>query len=316
MRVMVIGASGAVGTRLVAQLAGQGHEVTGTFTSPGHDSRVRALGAQPVALDLLDPAAVSTAVRDAQPDAIIHQATALASARFSRSLDKTFAPTNELRTAGTDNLLAAAREAGVRRIIAQSFAPYRYLREGSLIKNEDDPLDPCPPPSARLTFAAMTHVDEAVTAAGGIVLRYGGFYGIPDSMTRAVRKRQNPIIGAGTGIMPFIHLNDAACAAALALSREGPAIYNITDDEPAAMSEWLPVLASALGARPPFRAPAWAARLMVGEEMARMSLECRGASNARAKKELGWTLRYPSWRQGFAASYGSSEGGRDPAEKA
>jgi nucleoside-diphosphate-sugar epimerase len=315
MRVMIIGASGAVGTRLVTQLTGQGHEVIGTFRSPAGAGRIRALGAQPVALDLLDPAAVTGAVRQAQPEAIIHQATALASARFSRSLDKTFAPTNELRTAGTDNLLAAAREAGVRRIIAQSFAPYRYLRAGSLIKNEDDPLDPSPPRSARQTFAAMMHVDEAVTAAGGIVLRYGGFYGLPDSMTRAVRRRQNPIIGAGTGIMPFIHLDDAASATALALDHEGPAVYNVTDDDPAPMSEWLPVLASALGARPPFRAPAWVARLMVGEEMTRMSLECRGASNARAKKELGWTLRYPSWRQGFAASYGTSERGRDLAGK-
>jgi len=303
MRVMIIGATGAIGIRLARQLADQGHEVIGTHRSPNKADQVRALGAQPVELDLLDLGAVRKAVLEAQPDAIVHEATALASSGFSRSLDRGFAPTNRLRTEGTDNLLAAASEAGVRRLIAQSFAPYRYIREGSWVKTEDDPLDPDPPKTARQTFAAMTHVDQAFTSAGGVVLRYGGFYGDADSMTKAVGKRQYPLLGSGTGITPFIHLDDAASATALALDHDGPAVYNITDDDPAPMSEWLPGLASALGAKRPFRIPSWAAKPIMGGEMVRMSLECRGASNAKAKKELGWTLRYPSWREGFAASF-------------
>jgi 2-alkyl-3-oxoalkanoate reductase len=303
MRVMVIGASGAIGTRLLPQLTGRGHEVIGTFRSPGRAERVRALGAQPVALDLLDPGAVARAVRETEPEAIIHQATALASMRFSRSLDRSFAATNRLRTDGTDALLAAARQAGVRRFIAQSFAPYRYIREGGMVKTEDDPLDPRPPAMMRETTAAMNHLDQAVTEAGGIALRYGGFYGAPDVMTKAVRKRQYPMVGEGSGVMPFIHLDDAAAATVLALDHQGPAIYNIVDDEPAPMSEWLPALADALGAKPPRRVPSWLAGLIAGRGMVTMAAESRGASNARAKKELGWTLRYPSWREGFTASY-------------
>jgi nucleoside-diphosphate-sugar epimerase len=304
MRVMVVGASGAIGTRLVPQLTRRGHEVIGTSRSPGKAEKLRVLGAQPLTLDLLDASAVRTAVLQTQPDAIIHEATALANAPMSRSLDKMFMGTNRLRTEGTNNLLAAALEAGVRCLVGQSFAPYRYVREGSAVKTEDDPLDPNPPMSARQTFAAMRHLDEVCLDAGGVVLRYGGFFGDPDATTRRVGKRQSPIIGAGTGIMPFVHLEDAASATALALERDGPAVYNITDDEPATMNEWLPALASALGARRPFRLPGWAGKLVVGGEMVKMSLECRGASNAKAKKELGWTLRYPSWRQGFTASYG------------
>jgi nucleoside-diphosphate-sugar epimerase len=214
VRVMVFGASGAIGTRLVPQLTGRGHEVTGTFRSPGKAGALRALGAQPIAVDMLDASAVRKAVFAAQPEAIIHEATALANAGFSASLDKTFAVTNQLRTEGTDNLLAAAREAGVRRLVAQSFAPFRYQRSGSVVKTEDDPLDPNVPTSARQTFAAMAHVDRAFLDAGGVVLRYGGFYGKPDSTTRAISKRRYPILGAGTGIMPFIHLDDAATATA------------------------------------------------------------------------------------------------------
>jgi len=304
MRVMVVGASGAIGASLVPQLTRRGHEVIGTFRSPGKAERLRALDAQPVALDLLDASAVRKAVFEAQPDAIIHEATALANASMSRSLDKMFAGTNRLRTEGTDNLLAAAREAGVNRLVAQSFAPFRYIREGGAVKTEDDPLDPNPPKSARQTFAAMAHVDKAFLDAGGVVLRYGGFYGLPDSTTKAVSKRQYPILGAGTGITPFVHLDDAASATVLALEHDGPALYNIADDDPAAMNDWLPALASALGAKRPFRLPGGIANLVMGREMVKMSLECRGASNAKAKKELGWTLRYPSWRQGFPASYG------------
>jgi nucleoside-diphosphate-sugar epimerase len=306
MRVFVAGASGAIGTQLVPQLIDQGHEVIGTFRSPGHDQRVRALGAEPVALDLLDPGAVRRAVLAARPDAIIHQATALADVRFGRSLDRSFGPTNRLRTEGTDALLAAAREADVRRFVAQSFASYRYAREGGPVKTEDDRLDPDPPAMAAQTNAAMRHLDEAVTAAGGIALRYGGFYGADnDGLVNPVRKRQFPIIGAGGGISSFIHLDDAAAATVLALEHDGAGLYNIVDDEPAPMSEWLPALAAALGAKPPRHVPLWLARLVAGKGMVMMAVGSRGASNAKAKRELGWTLRYPSWREGFPAAYGA-----------
>jgi 2-alkyl-3-oxoalkanoate reductase len=304
MRVFVAGASGAIGTWLVPQLIEHGHEVIGTFRSPGNAERVRALGAEPLALDLLDVTAVREAVLKAQPEAIIHQATALASARFGRSLDRSFAATNRLRTEGTDALLAAAREAGVRRFVAQSFASYRYAREGGPVKTEDDRLDPDPPAMARKTNTAMRHLDEAVTNAGGVALRYGGFYGAPnDGLVGPVRKRQFPIIADGGGISSFIHLHDAAAATVLALGHDGSGLYNIVDDEPAPMSEWLPALAAALGAKPPRHVPLWLARLVAGKGMVMMAVGSRGASNAKAKRELGWTLRYPSWRRGFPAAY-------------
>jgi 2-alkyl-3-oxoalkanoate reductase len=282
--------------------------VIGTFHSPASAERVRALGAEPVALDLLDAQAVLRAVRQAKPEAIVHQATALAGVRFGRSLDRTFGPTNRLRTEGTDALLAAAREAGVRRFVAQSFASYRYAREGGPVKTEDDPLDPSPPAMARETNAAMRHLDEAVTAAGGIALRYGGFYGAAnDGLVKPVRKRQFPVIGAGEGISSFIHLDDAAAATVLALEHDGAGLYNIVDDEPAPMREWLPALASALGAKPPRHVPLWLAGLVAGKGAVMMSVESRGASNAKAKRELGWTPRYPRWRQGFIAAYGRAD---------
>jgi nucleoside-diphosphate-sugar epimerase len=304
MRVFVAGASGAIGTWLVPQLIEHGHEVIGTFRSPGNAERVRALGAEPLALDLLDATAVREAVLKAQPEAIIHQATALANVRFGRSLDRSFAATNRLRTEGTDALLAAAREAGVRRFVAQSFASYRYAREGGPVKTEEDRLEPDPPAMARETNAAMRHLDEAVTNAGGIALRYGGFYGASnDGLVGPVRKRQFPIIADGGGISSFIHLHDAAAATVLALGHDGAGLYNIVDDEPAPMSEWLPALAAALGAKPPRHVPLWLARLVAGKGMVMMAVGSRGASNAKAKQELGWTLRYPSWRQGFPAAY-------------
>src|SRR6202167_1199599 len=317
MRVFVAGASGAIGTRLVPQLIEQGHEVTGTFRSAGHGDRVRALGAEPVALDLLDAAAVREAVLRAEPDAIIHQATALTGVRFGRSLDRAFAPTNRLRTEGTDALLAAAREAGVRRFVAQSFASYRYAREGGMVKTEDDPLDPAPPAAARETNAAMRHIDQAVTEAGGIALRYGGLYGAPDDgLIGPVRKRQFPIVGDGAGITSWIHLDDAAAATVLALGHDGPGLYNVVDDEPAAVREWLPVLAGALGARPPRHVPAWLARLIAGEGAVMMGTQSRGASNARAKRELGWTLRYPTWRAGFVATHAAATSTKGAASNA
>jgi nucleoside-diphosphate-sugar epimerase len=300
MRVLVVGATGAIGGRLVPRLAERGHTVAGTSRSAAKAGLLRSLGAEPVTLDALDGAAVGKAIAAAHPDAIIYQATALAGARFGRSLDKAFAQTNRLRASGTDNVIAAAREAGVRKLIAQSFAPYRYAHGGPLASTEDDPLLADPPASASQTFAAMAHLDEAVTRAGGIALRYGGFYGDPDQMIAAVRRRQYPLIGDGGGIMSFIHLDDAAAATVLALEDGGPGIYNITDDEPAPMRDWLPALAAAVGAKPPRRFPEWAGRLVMGKGLSVMS-ESVGASNARAKKDLGWDLQYPTWREGFRA---------------
>jgi nucleoside-diphosphate-sugar epimerase len=315
MRVFVAGASGAIGSRLVRQLIDRGHQVVGTYNSPGNAERVRALGAEPVQLNLLDPRAVRKAVLDARPDAIVHQATALADVRFSRNLDRTFAQTNRLRTEGTDALLGAAREAGVRRFVAQSFASARYARVGGPIKTEDDPLDPTPLPSTQETNAAMRYLDQAVTEAGGIALRYGGFYGAAnDGLVEPVRKRFLPIVGDGEGVSSFVHLDDAAAATVLALEHGEPGVYNIVDDEPAPAREWLPVLASVLGAKPPRHVPRWLARLIGGDAAVMMGTESRGASNAKAKRELAWTLRYPSWRQGFVAAYGSTAtaDGRSP----
>jgi 2-alkyl-3-oxoalkanoate reductase len=306
MRVFVAGASGAIGSRLVPQLIDRGHEVIGTFNSPGSAERVRRLGAQPVALDLLDAEAVRKAVLEAAPDAIAHQATALANARFTRNLDRSFTETNRLRIEGTDALLDAACEAGVSRFVAQSFASMRYARVGDPVKTEADRLDPSPLAGMRETTAAMRHLDEVVTDAGGIALRYGVFYGADnDGLVEPVRKRQFPIIGQGGGVWSFIHLDDAAAATALALEQNRIGIYNIVDDEPAPVREWLPVLADALGAKPPRRFPRWLARLFAGEAGATMGTEARGASNAKAKRDLGWTPRHPSWREGFRAAYGN-----------
>ena len=305
MRVFVAGASGAIGTRLVPQLSDAGHEVIGTHHSPSSANLLRTLGAKPVLLDLLDARAVRKAVLENEPEAIVHQATALGNLKFGRNFDKMFAKTNALRTKGTDALLAAAREASVRRFIAQSFASYRYAREGGPVKTEDDPLDPDPLPTTRETQAAMRYLDQTVSDAGGVALRYGGFYGAAnDGLVEPVRKRQFPIVGDGGGVSSFIHLDDAASATVIALEHDGPAIYNIVDDEPAPVREWLPVLAQALGAMPPRRVPRWLARLIAGEAAVMIGTEARGASNAKARRDLGWTLRYPSWRQGFAEVYG------------
>src|SRR5512133_3431940 len=306
MRVLLVGASGAIGTRLVPQLIEHGHEVVGTVRSPANVERVRALGAEPVVLDLLDPRGVRKAVIEAEPEAIVHEATALGDAAWGRNFDKVFAGTNALRTKGTDALLAAARDAGVRRFVAQSFASYRYLREGGPVKTEDDPLDPTPPANARESWAAMDYLDRKVTEAGGIILRYGVFYGAPnDGLIEPVRKRQYPIVGEGGGFTSWIHLDDAAEATVLALEHDRAAIYNVVDDEPAPVREWLPVVAQALGAKPPRRFPTWLARLFAGEAAVVMGTTARGASNAKAKRELGWTPRYPSWRYGFWEAYAS-----------
>jgi nucleoside-diphosphate-sugar epimerase len=312
MRVFVAGASGAIGTRLVPQLIDAGHEVIGTFRSPGSAERLRALGAEPVALDLLDARAVRKAVLEAEPVAIVHQATALTGVRFSRNLDRSFVQTNRLRTEGTDALLAAARDAGVHRFVAQSFASMRYAREGGPVKTEDDPLDPNTLAGMRESDAAMRYLDKLVTDASGIALRYGIFYGASnDGLVEPVNKRQFPIVGEGSGLSSFIHLGDAAAATVLALERGEPGVYNVVDDEPAPVREWLPVLAEVLAAKPPRRFPRWLARLFAGEVAVMLGTEARGASNAKAKRELGWELRYPSWRQGFVAAYASPA----PAER-
>jgi len=304
MRVFLTGGSGVLGQRLIPHLRAAGHDVVATARSAAGMERIRALGAQGLTLDLLDPQAVRRAVLDVRPEAILHEATALAGGTDFRRFDRTFYVTNLLRTQGTDNLLAAAREAGTQRFLAQSFAGWPYAREGGPVKTEEDPLDPHPAASMRETLDAIRHLERVVTQAEGIALRYGFFYGDPsDVQLAAVRKRQLPLVGNGGGIWSFIHLEDAAAGTVLALERGQPGIYNIVDDEPAPVREWLPVLASAAGAKPPLHIPTWLGRLLGGESVVLMMTQIRGASNAKAKRELGWTLRYPSWRQGFPASY-------------
>jgi nucleoside-diphosphate-sugar epimerase len=305
MRVFVAGASGAIGSRLVPQLIDAGHDVIGTHNSPSSAELLRALGAKPVRLDLLDAGAVHKAVLENEPEAIVHEATALADVKFARNMDKVAARTNELRTKGTDALLAAAREAGVRRFVAQSVAGFgRYARQGGPVKTENDPLDTAPSRGFQEGALALGQLERAVTDFGGIALRYGVFYGAAnDGSIEPVRKRQFPIVGDGGGIWSWIHLDDAAAATALALEHDGPAVYNVVDDEPAPVREWLPVLAQALGAKPPRRVPTWLARLLAGEFVVVLSTEARGASNAKAKRELGWTPRHPTWRTGFNAVY-------------
>jgi 2-alkyl-3-oxoalkanoate reductase len=301
MRVFVAGATGAIGARLVPQLVERGHEVIGTSRSAGKVERLRALGAEPVLLDLLDREAVRAAVLAAQPDAIVHEATALTGLSDFKHFDRSFAQTNRLRTEGTDTLLVAAREAGVGRFVAQSFAGWPYAREGGSVKTEEDRLDPTPVSAMHETLAAIRHLEQAVVAAGGLVLRYGGLYGSPeDAQLELVRKRRFPLVGDGGGVWSFVHLDDAAAATVLALERGAPGIYNVVDDEPAPVREWLPALATAIGAKPPRRVPRWLARIVAGEAGVALMTEIRGASNQKAKRELGWTLRHPSWRKGFS----------------
>ena len=302
MRVFVAGASGAIGTRLVPQLIDAGHEVIGTYRSPGSAERLRALGrgagrARPARR----AGRAQGRAREPSPTRSSTRRPRWRTSRFSAQLRQAFAQTNRLRTEGTDALLAAAREAGVRRFVAQSFASIPLRARGRAGQDRGRPARPRPRRRAtRESNAAMRHLDEAVTDAGGIALRYGGFYGADnDGLVEPVRKRQFPIVGDGGGVMSFIHLDDAAAATVLALEHDGPAIYNIVDDEPAPVRDWLPVLADALGAKPPRHVPGWLARLVAGEGAVMMGTESRGASNAKAKRELGWTLRYPSWR-GFS----------------
>lgn len=304
MKVFVAGASGAIGSRLVPQLVERSHDVIGTSRSPAKASRLRALGAEAMVLDLLDPPAVREAVRAAGPDAIVHQATALSGTDDIKHFDRSFAPTNRLRTEGTDALLAAAQDVGVRLFAAQSYAGWPYAREGGPFKTEEDPLDPSPVPAMSKTHAAIRYLEQAVRDAGGVVLRYGGFYGSPDdNQLELVRKRRFPIVGDGGGIWSFVHLDDAAAATVLALEQGTAGVFNVVDDEPAPVRDWLPVLAETIGAKPPRRVPRWLARIVAGEAGVALMTEIRGALNAKAKRELGWNLRHPSWREGFRAAY-------------
>ena len=303
MRVFVAGATGVIGRFLVPGLIDAGHEVTATTRSAAKAGQLAAQGATPVVADGLDRAAVLEAAKAAEPEVIVHQMTALTDLRSFRNLDKQFAVTNELRTRGTDYLLEAAALAGTRRFIAQSFIGWNNARSGGPVKTEQDPLDPRPLPGTARALAAVRHVEEAVPAQvpEGLVLRYGLLYGhgASDLMLEATRKRQMPVIGGGTGIWSFIEITDAAAATVAAVTKGAPGLYNVVDDEPAPVAQWAPFLASCLGARPPMNAPAWLGRLLGGEMITEWMREGRGASNEKAKRELGWIPAYPSWRDGF-----------------
>jgi 2-alkyl-3-oxoalkanoate reductase len=313
MRVFVAGAAGAVGQQLLPQLAARGYQVTASTRSTGKAEWLRALGAEPVVIDGLDGLAVGEVVARAEPDVVIHQMTSLAGmGSHLRRFDRDFAVTNQLRTTGTDHLLAASAAAGVRRFIAQSYTGWPNIREGGPVKTEDDPLDPSPPAAQRETRSAIGYLERAVLAAGsmeGIVLRYGAFYGpgASEGLVDLVRGRKLPIIGNGAGIWSFVHISDAAAATVAALEHGAPGVYNVVDDEPASVAEWLPFLAESVGAKPPYRVPAWLGRLAGGEVAVSMMTQVRGSSNAKAKRVLGWQPVWPSWRQGFSRGLATAE---------
>lgn len=306
MRVFVAGGSGVLGRRLVPQLVARGHRVTASTTSEAKLATIEAMGAESVVMDGLDAASVGRAVASAEPDAIIHQMTAIDPAHAGRPdikhPDRWFAGTNRLRIEGTDHLLAAAQAQGVTRFLAQGYASWNGIRAGGWVKAEEDPLDPFTGTATEPVMAAMKHLEDAVTAYGGTVLRYGALYGpgATDDQVEMVRRRQYPLVGRAQGHSSWIHLDDAASATVLALERGATGVFDIVDDDPAPASEWLPYLAEVAGAKPPLRIPVWLARIAAGDQAVMMMTEGRGFSNAKAKRELGWQLRYPSWRQGFA----------------
>jgi nucleoside-diphosphate-sugar epimerase len=318
LKVFVAGATGALGSQLIPQLIEAGHEVIGMTRTESKAGRVRALGAVPVIADALDPVAVGRAVSEAEPDAIVHELTALTDLSSFRNIDKAFEMTNRLRTEGTDNLLSAGRAAGIEKFVIQSFAGWPFAKTGGPVKSEEDPLDPNPPKKMAGTLAAIEYLEREVSGVNdqgwaiGTVLRYGGFYGPGTSLssdpesaqTQMILGRRWPLVGEGNGITSFIHISDAAAATVRALDGDHPGIYNVVDDEPAPFSEWMPVFAETVGARPPRRVPKWVGRLAGGEVAVGMMTEMRGASNAKAKRELGWEPRYASWRQGFAEGLG------------
>jgi len=317
MRVFVAGSTGAVGRYLVPQLVANGHEVAGMTTKQEKSEMLRAWGATPVVADALDPEAVGSAVSKFAPDAIVHQLTALAAGVNPRHQARDLAATNRLRTEGTDHLLSAGRAVGVHHFVAQSFALGTYERVGGMVKTENDSLDPNPPEPMRDALDAIRYLEKAVVGAEwteGIVLRYGAFYGPgtgaatdpPGEQTRMIQRRFFPIVGRGAGVWSFTHVEDAAGATVAALEHGRRGIYNVVDDEPAPVSEWLPELARILGAKPPRRVPRWVGRLAGGEGIVLAMTEARGASNEKAKRELGWRPLYPSWRGGFAKGLESS----------
>lgn len=309
MRIFVAGATGAVGQYLVPALIAAGHSVVGTTRSAARADLVRRLGAEPAVADGLDAGSMRAAVSAAKPDLVIHQMTDLAAATDLRHFDRAFARTNELRTRGTDILLDAAREAGARRFIAQSFCGWTFSRAGEAVKTEADELDPHPPQELRRTLEAIRYLERTVTASTtpeGIVLRYGFFYGpetgtLSPAMIDQLRHRRVPVIGSGAGTWSFINTEDAASATLAAVERgRAGNVYNVVDDHPAQVKDWLPALAELIGAKPPLHVPAWLGRLLAGEHMVAMMTEVRGASNAKARRELDWQPAKSSWRQGFA----------------
>jgi nucleoside-diphosphate-sugar epimerase len=315
MRVFVAGAAGAIGMQLLPRLVARGHDVVGMTRSPAKRKIVEALGARAVVADALDGEAVARAVSDAAPEIVVHQLTALSTELNMRRIDRYFAMTNRLRTEGTDHLLAAAEAVGARRFIAQSFAGWPFERIGGPIKSEADPLDPQPPAALRAALDAIRYLERTVTAipwAEGVVLRYGSLYGPgtgisgdPEAaMTKPVRERQFPLVGEAGGVWSFVHVADAATATVEAIEHGEAGIYQVVDDEPAPVREWLPLLARTLHARPPRRVPRWLARIAAGEAATTWITDVRGASNWKTKHELGWEPRHPSWRTGFAEAIG------------
>jgi len=304
MRVLVAGGTGVVGRQLVPQLIAAGHQVSATTRSPQKTRSLRAAGADPYVLDGLDGTAVGEVVARAEPDVIVHEMTAIPAQLNLRRFEQNFAATNTLRTTGIDHLLAAARAAGVARVIAQSYAGWPNVRTGGPVKTEEDPLDPDPPAAMRTALDAIRYLERAVTSAplAGLALRYGSLYGpgSSDLFVPMLRRRLVPIIGNGAGVWSWLHVADAAAATVAAVSRGEPGVYNIVDDEPATVAEWLPVVARCAGARPPLRVPGWLGRLAAGEAGMSMMTQARGCSNAKAKRELGWTPIWPTWRDGFA----------------
>jgi nucleoside-diphosphate-sugar epimerase len=315
MKVFVAGATGALGKVLLPQLVANGHDVVGLTRTTSKQDLIRSLGARPAVANALDPDAVAHAIAEAEPEVIVHQLTALSGGIDMRHIDRDFALTNRLRIEGTDHLLAAGRAIGVKRFVAQSYAGWPFARTGGPVKSESDPLDPNPPDGLRNMLDAIRHLEDAVTGAAwteGIVLRYGGFYGPGTSFSlrpdgehiELIRKRKFPLVGDGAGVWSFIHIEDAAAATVAAIEHGERGIYNVVDDDPAPVAEWLPAAAKAIGAKPPRRLPRWLGRIAAGEAAAVMMTEVRGASNDKAKRELGWSPRYPSWREGFAAVLG------------
>jgi 2-alkyl-3-oxoalkanoate reductase len=305
MRVFVAGAAGAVGRRLVPVLVARGHDVTGTVRTAAKRREIEAMGARAVTMDGLDARSVGEAVARAEPEVIVHEMTAISGKPNFRDFDAWFAATSELRTVGTDNLLAAAAATSVRRFVAQSYAGWTNEKTGGWVKSETDNLDTDPLPKQRKTLAAIRYLEQAVLAAPleGYVLRYGGFYGpgASEEMIEVVRKRMLPVIGSGAGVTSFLHIDDAAGATAVAVETTAPpGLYNITDDEPAAAKDWVPALAAAVGAKPPLHVPAWLGRIAAGPVPVAMMTTARGSSNAKAKQVLGWRPIWPTWRDGFA----------------